>query len=139
MRVDERNYLTKTIFSEAMVETSSDFIIVLYDLCEMTNLKLLLDIDPIYKWEYDNWHLSWVDNVNFINKKMADLSPSDYDEIYHSYTKILEYFLSDDAVASLYQMGDEDQLGWQIYKELEEKRQSTMRLKNISKLKGITT
>lgn len=131
----ENLYLTKTIFTEALIESSSDFIVVLYDLCEMTDQKLRLYVDPIYKWEYDNWHNNWSDNVNFVYKKMVDLSPFDYDEIYESYTKIIEFFVTDESVSKIYDLSVTDHMGWKIFKELEEKRISAKKLKNIVLMK----
>lgn len=131
----ENLYLTKTIFTEALIESSSDFIVVLYDLCEMTDPKLRLYVDPIYKWEYANWHNNWSDNVNFIYKKMVDLSPFDYDEIYESYTKIIEFFVTDESVSKIFDLSVIDHVGWKIFKELEEKRISAKKLKNILLMK----
>lgn len=131
----ENLYLTKTIFTEALIESSSDFIVVLYDLCEMTDPKLRLCVDPIYKWEYDNWYNDWSDNVKFISKKMADLSPFDYDDIHESYTKIIEFFVNDESVSKIYDLSATDHIGWKIYKELIAKRLSAERLKNIVLMK----
>lgn len=139
MYPDEKIYLTKTIFTEALIESSSDFIVKLYQLAAMIDDKpLRLHINSIYKWEYDNFHTNWIKNVSFINDKMIGLSPFDYDEIFDAYTAILSYFINDETVSKLYKMDGSDTIGWQIYRELEEKRRSANYLKNIALHRGIT-
>jgi hypothetical protein len=135
MQIDEKNYLTKTIFAEALIENSSDFIVTLYSLSEMTDKILHDKINPIYYWEYKNWHNVWSDNVGFINKKLDNLFISDYDEILMSYTAVMEYFCDDNVVSNIYNMSSIDHIGWKIYKELNEKRQSVKRFKNLMIMK----
>jgi hypothetical protein len=138
MQLNEKNFLTKTIFTEALalIESSSDFIVILYELCRMADTELFHKIDSIYKWEHDNWHIGWEKNVDFINKKMVDLSSFDYDEILDAYTAIYSYFIEDETISKLYNLGIDDNVGWTIFKELSEKRKATSRMKNLMILKA---
>jgi hypothetical protein len=114
--------LLKEVFSKAVVESSSDFIVTLYEVAKRTNHEMLLKIDPIYRWEFMNWHDGWESNVNFIGQKMKSLDQEDYAEIHRSYTDILEYFLNNSTLDQIFKMDTRDHIGWKIYKELSEKR-----------------
>lgn len=135
MRAKERHLLVKTVLTEASIESSSDFIVTLYELCKIIDKDMVRKIDPIYHWEYKNWHNDWQKNVNFISNRMVDLSSSDYDEIYGAYTDILTYFLENRVVTKIYDLSTEDDIGWKIFKELSEKRVETKRMCNIMLMK----
>lgn len=119
----EKDIITKSVFSEVDIESSSDLIVTLYELSRKIDHELFLLIDPIYRWEYQNWHDMWEANVNFIGKKLPDLDEEDYNEILLSYDQVLAYFLHDNTMNKMFKMDDNDDVGWKIYKELTAKRE----------------
>jgi len=123
---------TKAIFKKADIESSSDFIVAAHHLCKEFDYGMMLRIDPVYRWEYANWHDSWESNVNFISSKLPDLDPDDYNDVYDSYTDILKYFLEDSTVSTIYKMDENDHIGWKIFKELNEKRNLCFKFLAIS-------
>ena len=127
--------LLKKVFSKVDIESSSDFIVTLYAVAKKSNTNLMRKIDPIYRWEYTNWHDGWESNVNYIGKKMDDLDQSDYDEIHKSYSDILEFFLTNNTMDQLFTMDEFDHIGWKIYKELSEKRILCVKMSNIERMK----
>lgn len=124
--------VARTVYLEAAIESSSDFIVTAYEMFKRTNKDMMITIDPVYKWEYANWHDSWESNVNFISKRLQNLDPEDYNDVYDCYTNILKYFVDDDIVSKIYKMDDKDKIGWKIFKELNEKRALCLKFLAIS-------
>jgi len=128
--------LTLAVFKSAEIDTSSDFIVTLWELSKRTDDGMFEKVDPIYGWEYSNWRELWYENVSHIEKKMENLDISDYVEIEKAYTDVLEYFLENVSVTKIFPIDSKDHIGWKIYKELSEKRNSAKKLLAIAKLKG---
>lgn len=132
MQLNEINIVTKSLFREAFVETSSDFIVTAYKLSREIKTDLWEKIDPIYRWEYSNWHSDYTNNTKFIERKMNNLDVSDYVEIGQAYTDVLDYFLTEYPITSIFKMDGNDVVGWQIYKELTHKRNYSTKMFNIA-------
>lgn len=124
--------VSRKVFLESNIETSSDFIVTAFELFKRTDNGMMLKFDPVYRWEYENWHDSWESNVRFISKKLQKLDPEDYNDLYDCYTDILNYFLEDDVVSKIYRMDEKDHTGWKIFKELNEKRNLCFKFLAIS-------
>lgn len=121
------------VFKEAMVENSSDLISTFYQICKKLGLtEKMLKIDPIYQWEYSNWHSGWEANCAYIHRKLDLLDDSDYQEVLESYEFILNEFLTEPPFNYMYKLDDKDIIGWGIYKELSEKRESVKKQRIIA-------
>lgn len=121
------------VFKDAMVENSSDLIVTLYQTYKKLGFtEKMLKIDPIYQWEYSNWHSGWESNCAFIHRKLELLDDSDYEEVLDSYEFILNEFLSTTPFNYMYKMDDKDIIGWNIFKELSEKRESVKKQRIIA-------
>lgn len=127
--------LIESVFKESNIESSSDFIVTLYKIVEKIDSEIFLKIDPIYRWEYSNWHDLWEANVNFIGKKLDDLDQFDYDEIELSYVTVLDFLLMHDVMNKMYRLDNKDHIGWKIFKEIDEKRVLVRKMSNIAKMK----
>jgi hypothetical protein len=115
----------KAVIKESMVDNSSGLIVALYKTYQRLGLRdQLLRVDPIFRWEEANWHASWEKNCLFIHEKLSMLDPFDYDEAMHAYNFVLEELLYSPALNALYKLDEKDFIGWQIYKEISEKRKS---------------
>ncbi len=128
-----KDIVTKATFKEADIESSSDFIVTLWAYSKVMDQDLFLQVDPIYRMEYANWHDTWDRNVSFIEKKMQNLDVSDYMEIYQAYTDVMNFFFENLVISNMYKMDDKDHLGWKIFHELSEKRAISLKLLNITK------
>ncbi len=106
-----------------MIESSSDFIVVTWEYAKKLNNELFLKFDPVYRWEYKNWHDNSNKNINFIDNELQNLDLDDYQEVILAYTNILDYFLEDDNMTKLYPLNTIDHLGKKIWQELAEKRE----------------
>ena len=111
------------VYTEALIESSSDFIVVTWEYAKKLNEELFLKFDPIYRWEYTNWHDNSVNNINFIDNKLKDLDLEDYSEVITAYTNVLDYFLENENMTKLYPLNSVDHIGKKIWKELAEKRE----------------
>jgi hypothetical protein len=92
----------------------------------------MLQVDPIYLWENGNWHFGWESNCAHIHRKLDDLDDSDYEEVLSSYEFVLQEFLNSPPMNSMYKLDDKDIIGWGIYKELCEKRESVKKQRIIA-------
>ena len=117
-----QNNIIRDVLKEAVIESSSDFIVSVYQIAAKIDNELMLQIDPVYRWEYANWHDDWEPNVSFITRKLYNLDKRDYAEVGQSYDDILKFFLENPEVSKIYKLDEEDHIGWKIYKELAEKR-----------------
>lgn len=116
----QNSTVIKAVFQGATVESSSDFIVLLWKLSKY--IPELKENTMLYQWEYDNCFDSWEANVNFISYKMKNTDPRYYSGIYHSYVDILKLFLDNRDISPMYTLGVDDIIGWRIFKELQEKR-----------------
>lgn len=115
--------IIKAVYNEALIESSSDFIVVTWEYAKKLNNELFLKFDPVYRWEYKNWHDNSNNNINFIDNKLKDLDLDDYSEVITAYTNILDYFLENDDMTKIYPLNSVDNIGKKIWKELAEKRE----------------
>lgn len=111
------------VLKSALIETSSDFIIAAHETLKITKNKNFSFFDSVYQWELKNYGRAWEENVQFIESKMYNLDMSDYLEIQEAYTSITQFFLSNEACSRRFPMDTIDKTGWQIFKELEMKRE----------------
>ena len=114
--MSDNDKVIRAVLKESVIESSSDFIVSLYQIGVKTDIELMFKVDPIYKWEYANWHDEWESNVSYITRKLHHLDKQDYAEVGKAYDDILEFFLENPIVSKIYKMDDEDHLGWKIYK-----------------------
>ena len=133
--LSDTDQVTKSVLLESEIESSSDFIVAAYTICSRVDREMMLKIDPVYRWEYNNWHDLWESNVNFITRKLNKLDTQDYVEVGQAYTDILKYFLENEVISKIYKMDTQDHIGWKIYKELTEKRNFCIKMFNIESTK----
>lgn len=121
------------VVKEGVVENSSDLIVTLYQTYKRLGLtEKMLKLDPIYRWEYSNWHSDWESNCAFIHKKLNLLDDADYQEVLECYEYILDDFLNSPPFNYMYKLDDKDIVGWGIFKELSEKRDSVKKQRIIA-------
>lgn len=123
------------VHTEALIESSSDFIVVTWEYAKKINEELYLKFDPVYRWEYKNWHDNSSNNIKFIDNKLQNLDAQDYKDVETSYDDILDYFLGNDDMTKLYPMNSVDFLGKKIYDELWGKRELARKYYNIELFK----
>ena len=121
MNLKEIDSVTKAVLKEASIESSSDFIMVAYELYAAFFPEMAKRIEPILSVEADNFHDEWASNVVFSEDGLYGISGSDMYDSMIAYRIVLDYFLNDDIVSKRFNMDEEDHLGWQIYKELDSK------------------
>ncbi len=121
MNIKEYEVVTKAVMKEASISSSSDFIMVAYELLAKYYPGLAERTEPILVIESDNHHTEWASNSVYSEYFLANLNA---ENTYHSmiaYRILLDYFLNDEMVAVRFNMDEGDHLGWQIYKELDTK------------------
>lgn len=132
MRKESLSAVIQAVMNEQSIETSSDWIVVLWAVGAKVDSNLTEMIRPIYQWEYDNWHDSWESNVRFIERKMKDLTDVEYDKVEKAYTSLIDYMITDPIMTSIYKLDRSDPIGWKIFKELSEKRRECKKLRIIA-------
>lgn len=132
---EELNIVLKEVLSATTVASSSDLIVALYQIFVKMEDARALVLDPIYRWEYENYHDSWESNVNFIEKKLHDLDELDYIELEMSYLGVIEFFIGNKFLSKTYCMDETDELGWKIFRELRDKRDLVKKHSIISNYK----
>jgi hypothetical protein len=123
------------VYTEALIESSSDFIVVTWEYAKKLNEELFLKFDPVYIWEYKNWHDNSSNNIKFIDNKLKDLDLDDYSEVITAYTNVLDYFLENENMSKMYPLNSVDDIGKKIWKELVEKRELARKYYNIELFK----
>lgn len=118
-----------------MIESSSDFIVVTWEYAKKMNQELFEKFDPIYFWEYKNWHDNSRDNIKFIDLKLQNLDLNDYIEVVKAYSDVIEYLLENENMIKLYPMKNNDIIGKKIIDELSEKHDLSKKYLNIMKYK----
>jgi len=121
MNIKEIKAITKEVINSAVIESSSDFIMVAYELHKRFYQGISEKMKCILPIETSNYHDEWASNCVFTEQRLDSLNSS---EIYHSmiaYRTYLDYFLNDETISKKYFMDEDDHIGWQIYKELDTK------------------
>ncbi len=121
MNIKEYEQVTKFVMSQAAINSSSDFIMVAYELLAKYYPGLAERTEPILVIEADNYHLDWSSNSVYSEYFLRNLNA---ENTYHSmiaYRIMLDYFLNDEMVSVRFNMDEGDKLGWKIYKELDTK------------------
>lgn len=121
MNLKEIGQITKSVVHEANIESSSDFIMVAYELNNLFYPKIAERIEPILDIEYNNYHDEWAANSCYSQSMLTGLDSNQYYDAMHAYRCVLDFFLNDDNVAKTFNLDDEDYLGWKIYRELDTK------------------
>lgn len=128
-----KSEVIKEVLKGAFVDNSSGLIVALYQTYKKLSLDdEMLKVDPIYHWEASNWHSGWEANCAYIHNKLQHLDDSDYQEVLESYDFVLNEFLNSPPMNSMYKLDDKDIIGWEIFKELSEKRESVKKQRIIA-------
>lgn len=121
MTLNEIGQITRAVVSQAKIDSSSDFIMVAYELNSLFYPKIAQRIEHILDIEYCNYHDEWAANSCFSQSMLVGLDSTEYYDAMHAYRCVLDFFLNDDNVAKTFNLDDEDYLGWKIYRELDTK------------------
>lgn len=132
MQLNEKHAVMRAVLENTGVESSSDFVVALYQIFRRTDPEMTLLIDPIYRWEYMNFHDDWGLNIKFIEDKLDNLDDGDYTEVDESYKFVLTMLLEHPILSSVYKLDEKDPIGWKIYRELQEKRESVRKARIVA-------
>lgn len=121
MTLNEIGQITRAVVSQANIKTSSDFIMVAYELNSLFYPKIADRIEPIIHIEFANFNDDWASNSCYSQDMLRGLDSAGYYSAMHAYRCVLDFFLSDDNVAKTFNMDDQDLTGWKIYRELDTK------------------
>lgn len=121
MNLNEIGQITRSVISQAKIKSSSDFVMVAYELNSLFYPKLAKRIEPILDVEYSNYHTDWAANSCYSQDMLRGLNSADYYSAMIAYRCILDFFLNDDNVAKTFNMDETDHIGWKIYRELDSK------------------
>jgi len=121
MNIKEIKAITKEVINNAVIESSSDFIMVAYELHKRFYEGISEKMECVLPIESSNYHDNWAANCVYVEYHLDGLTS---DEMYHcmiAYRTYLDYFLNDETISKKYFMDEDDHIGWQIYKELDTK------------------
>lgn len=118
MNLKEIDIITKRVLQESSIKSSSDFVMVAYELYSKFYPEMAKRIKPIVAIETENFHDEWAANVVFSETALYGKSEQDMYDSMIAYRVILDFYLNDDIVSKRFNMDEADHLGWQIYKEL---------------------
>ena len=123
MKIADRIRITKAAIKEANVKSSSDFVVLthnLYDLFYPGYAKL---IEPILSIETLNDKNDWWVENSIASEEFIALA-EDANTVYDiktAYRVVLDFLLEDESCSTIFNMDEEDHLGWKIFKELDTK------------------
>lgn len=123
----EHSEITKSVFNNTTVESSSDLIEVLYEIYKRLHPELVPELSPIRELEQDNWRVGHT-NENHIKKKLDSLEFCDLIDAEMSYKYVAGVFLENETISKIYKLDDNDVIGWSILRELNSKRDYCKRL-----------
>lgn len=121
MNLNEIGQITRAVVRQAKITSSSDFVMVAYELNSLFYPKIAERIENIIDIEYNNFHDDWASNSCYSQDMLRGLNSTGYYSAMHAYRCVLDFFLNDDNVAKTFNMDDQDLIGWKIYRELDAK------------------
>lgn len=127
------DFVLKEVIENALIQSSSDLIVALYQTFLRIDCENTFNLDPIVRWEFSNYHDEWTLNISYIQKKLENLDEQDYDEIHAAYTFATDFLLTNPVMCSIFKIDDKDVIGWKILKELREKRDLVDKMRCIAK------
>ena len=137
MNIKEFQIVTKAVIESAAIHSSSDFVMMTYEIYSKFFPGLAEKIEPIIMIESGNYHADWVSNSVYSEGYLASAPDEDMYHAMTAYRIVLDYFLNDDIISKKFIMDETDLIGWQIYKELDTKYNfCRKRLVNVQNAKG---
>lgn len=112
---------TKRILKEFEIETSSDFVCAAYTINSRFCPKFSNRIEPVLKLEIDNLSTHWISNILYSARKAEGATSAQWANYADAYRAGLDFLLLNDDVSDVFPMDSTDPIGWQIYRELDEK------------------
>lgn len=131
LSVKENAEITKSVFTQTTVESSSDVIEVLAEIYKRLTPELVVNLSPIREIEEDNWRVG-VTNEAYIKKKLEKLGYADLVDAEEAYRYVVEEFLENETISKIFKLDDNDLIGWSILRELNTKRDYCKRLLAIA-------
>jgi len=130
----EHSEITKSVLEQATIESSSDFIEVLYEILKHIDPESIPNLSPIRELEYENWRLG-DENILDIEQKLKKLEFADLVDAEMAYKYVIEQFLDSETISKKFKLDNNDSTGWAILHELNSKRDYCKRLFAIFKFK----
>lgn len=121
MNMKEIKSITKEVIDSAVIESSSDFIMVAYELHKRFFDGISEKMECVLTVEGTNYHDTWAANCVYTEDNLKGLDGKDMYDCMIAYRTYLDYFLNDETVSTKFYMDEDDHTGWQIYKELDTK------------------
>ncbi len=121
MNIKEIKSITKEVINNSLIDSSSDFIMVAYELHKKFYEGLSEKMECILMIEGENHHNTWAANCVFVEDNLVSLDHKDIYDCMIAYRMYLDYFLNDEVISAKYFLDEEDHIGWKIYKELDTK------------------
>lgn len=121
MNIEEIKAITKEVINNSIIESSSDFIMIAYELHKKFYKGISKKMECILTVEASNYFDSWAENCVYSEDHLKGLSAEDMYHCMIAYRIYLDYFLNDETISKKFYMDEDDCVGWQIYKELDTK------------------
>ena len=123
----QQDEITMTVFGKSMVESSSDFIEVLYKTFSRISPTKCIDLSPVRELEEENWRLG-ESNTEHVKKLLQSMEYCDLIDAEVAYAYIIETFLESETISKIYSLDEKDSMGWTLIRELNTKRDYCKRL-----------
>jgi hypothetical protein len=127
----EISQITRYVFNKIKVESSSDFIEILYEIYSRVSKDKIIDLSPVREIEKDNWRIG-IANVEHIKSKLAVFEYADLVDAELAYKYIINVLLVNKTISKIYKLDENDKIGWLLFKELGEKWDFVKRLMCIN-------
>jgi hypothetical protein len=119
MNIKEIKAITKEVINNSIIESSSDFIMVAYELHKRFYEGISKKMECVLTVEGTNYHDSWPANCVYTEEHLKGLTAEEMYDCMIAYRIYLDYFLNDETISEKFYMDEDDHIGWQIYKELD--------------------
>ena len=121
MNMKEIKSITKEVIDNSIIENSSDFIMVAYELHKRFYEGISEKMECVLTVESTNYYDTWAANCVHTEENLKGLNPKEMYDCMIAYRTYLDYFLNDETISTKFYMDEDDHIGWQIYKELDTK------------------
>lgn len=137
LSTQETSQIIRYIFKKVEVESSSDFIEILYEIYKRVDEEKIVNLSPIREIEENNWRIG-ISNVEYIKSRLRSMVYADLVDAEIAYKYVINELFHNEAISKIYELDEEDRVGWIIFNELREKKEYTKRLMLIDQTKGNT-
>lgn len=114
----ENCVIIRSVFEASRIETSSDFIVTVYEVCKRTDPIFCNKISIVFGLEYNNFEYSSDKNVQYVTDLLKKYKELDYNKLIIAYESLIDYLTKESSITSIFPLNEFDYFGHKIFNEL---------------------